>query len=589
MDTQVGIPEIYVQAGCNASGAGSTSWHVIDWGTVTRSVKSLQIRIAKAVAAKQWRKVKSLQWLVTHSFASKWLAVKRVTENKGKRTAGIDGATWKTAADKTEAVHQLRLKGYQPQAVRRIYIPKSNGTKRPLGIPTMHDRAMQALYLLSLDPVSESTADVNSYGFRPHRSCADAIAQCFNVLSKPNAPQWVLEGDIKGCFDTISHDWILGNIPLPKKPLQQWLQSGFIETGRLFPTISGTPQGSIISPTLANMVLDGLAAHIDTHCQIRKNGKSNNRIQNPYRIHFIRYADDFIVTGSDKAYLKDHVLPVIQTFLKPRGLELSETKTQITAIEDGFDFLGQNIRKYDGTLLIQPSKKNVKTFLEKVQRVVHKLRDVPTRQLLKTLNPMIRGWAMYHRHVVAKRIFSAVDHQIFQKTWRWAKRRHSGRRKSKRWIKNRYFTRIQGRDWLLFDREEQRKRATEPPTVLVQARSIPIKRHLKVKSYANPYSAADEPYFEWRMQLQLSEKWEGRRLLDFIFKRQRGKCAYCGEPIDLNTGWHVHHIQQRMLGGKSTEDNLVILHPNCHTSVHANAFSFPPTQPRPPNGKRSNV
>jgi RNA-directed DNA polymerase len=589
MDTQVGIPEIYVQAGCNASGAGSTSWHVINWGTVARSVKSLQIRVAKAVAAKQWRKVKRIQWLITHSFASKMLAVKRVTENQGKRTAGIDGETWKTAEDKTKAVQKWRLKGYQPQAVRRIYIPKSNGQKRPLGIPTMHDRAMQALYLLRLDPVSESTADVNSYGFRPHRSCADAIAQCFNVLSPKKAPQWILEGDIKGCFDNISPDWMLENIPISKKPLQQWLQSGFIETGKLFPTISGTPQGSIISPTLANRVLDGLAAHIDAQCPIRKKGQSKNRIQNPHQIHFIRYADDFIGTRSDKDSLKDPIIPVIQTFLNPRGLELSETKTQITPIEQGFDFLGQKVRKYDGTLLIKPSKKNVKTFLEKVQRVIHNLRDVPTRHLIKTLNPMIRGWAMYHRHIVAKRIFSTVDHKRFQMTWRWAKRRHLGRRKNKRWIKNRSFTRIKGRDWLLFDRDVPLQKEKDLPTVLFQASSVPIQRHLKVKSYANPYSSTDEPYFEFRTQLQMSEKWEGRRLLDFIFKRQHGKCAYCGEPIDLNTGWHVHHIQQRILGGKNTEANLVILHPNCHTSVHVNRFSFAPTQPRPPNGKRSNV
>jgi RNA-directed DNA polymerase len=185
---------------------------------------------------KKWRKVKSLQWLVNHSLAAKLLSVRRVTENKGKRTSGIDGVTWTTAYEKTTAAQNLRLKGYKPSPVRRIYIPKSNGKKRPLGIPTLHDRAMQALLLLGLDPVSETTADENSYGFRPNRSCADAIARTFDMLSKQKSPQWILEGDIKGCFDNISHSWILENIPLHYKTLEQWLESGFVEKQKLFPT-----------------------------------------------------------------------------------------------------------------------------------------------------------------------------------------------------------------------------------------------------------------------------------------------------------------------------------------------------------------
>ena len=249
MDTALDIPVGYMLDGCNASGAGNMGWHYIDWKAVTRSVKSLQIRIAKAVTAQQWRKVRSLQWLVTHSFAAKLLAVRRVTENTGKRTAGVDGQRWLTAKAKQKAVHKLRIKGYQAKAVKRIYIPKSNGKKRPLGIPTMHDRAMQALHLLGLDPVSETRADGNSYGFRPHRSCADAIERSFDLLAKKRSPQWILEGDIKGCFDNISHDWILKNIPLSKKPLKEWLKSGYKEGQKLFPTTSGTPQGSIISPT----------------------------------------------------------------------------------------------------------------------------------------------------------------------------------------------------------------------------------------------------------------------------------------------------------------------------------------------------
>lgn len=576
MDTAVNIPAIYLLTGCNASGAGAMQWHYIDWGKVTQTVKSLQIRLSKAVLAKKWHKVKRLQWLITHNFAAKLLAIRRVTENKGKRTAGIDGQTFKTASDKRKAVFKLGLKGYKPKAVRRIYIPKSNGKKRPLGIPTMHDRAMQALYLQGLDPVSETTADDNSYGFRPHRSCADAIARCHDRLSRKKSPQWILEGDIKGCFDNISHEWILKNIPLSKKPSEQWLKAGFIDKRKLFPTISGTPQGSIISPTLANMVLDGLEAHIDKACGIKLTSNKLGRI-NPKQIHFIRYADDFIVTCSEKDYLSETVLPAIQTFLEPRGLELSADKTHITHIEQGFDFLGQNIRKYfsktrhlQGTLLIKPSKKNIKTFLDKVQMVIKKQGSVRTQTLIETLTPKIRGWAMYHRHIVAKRIFAQVDHRIFQMTWRWAKRRHSARRSHKRWIKKRYYTRIKHRDWLFFDTDEQ----TKKKVILIQASDIPIKRHTKIRSKANPYSEKDEPYFELRTQRKLLEKLEGRHLLETIFKRQQGRCAYCGELIELKTGWNFHHIVQRLHGGKETEDNLVVLHPNCHISVHLKKFSF---------------
>ena len=568
MDTSVDIPAIYLLAGCNTSGSVSLLWHYIDWGKVTRAVKSLQIRIAKAVTAGQWRKVKSLQWLVTHSISAKLLAVKRVSENTGKRTAGVDGQTWLTATAKQKAVQKLRLKGYKAKAVRRIYIPKANGKKRPLGIPTMHDRAMQALHLIGLDPVSETTGDGNSYGFRPHRNCADAIDRCFDLLCKKRSPQWILEGDIKGCFDNISHAWIMENIPLARKPLQSWLKSGYKEGQKLFPTTSGTPQGSIISPTIANMVLDGLEAHIDKACGIKKYGKKQYR-NNPDIVHFIRYADDFIVTCRTQSYLKETVLPAIQSFLQPRGLALSEDKTHITHIEQGFDFLGQNVRKYKGKMLIKPSKKNIHTFLEKVQKVIKQRSSVRTIHLIKQLNPMIRGWAMYHRHIVSKRIFSSIDHAIFKMTWRWAKRRHANK-KSAMWVKNRYFTRIESRDWLFFDKEE----TTNKRYILFQAASIPIKRHVKIDSKANTYLPSDELYFEKRTQSKMAEKWEGRQQTNAIYKRQNGRCAYCGEMINLQSGWHIHHIIQRIHGGKDTSDNLVILHPNCHKSVHLNKFSF---------------
>ena len=268
---------------------------------------------------------------------------------------------------KLNAINQLQVRGYKAQAVRRIKIPKSNGKWRPLGIPTMKDRAMQALFLLALDPISETLADPNSYGFRPYRSCADAIAKCFILLSRKGWSRWILEGDIRGCYDNISHEWLLENIPMNKYILRQWLKAGYFEKQKLYPTEQGSPQGSVISPTLANMVLDGLEQAIDEAFKINR----KQRITNTYNLHLVRYADDFVVTSSNKEVLEKEVKPIIEAFLQKRGLQLSEEKTHITHIDTGFDFLGQNIRKYNDVLLIKPSKKSVQKFLQKIQHTIH--------------------------------------------------------------------------------------------------------------------------------------------------------------------------------------------------------------------------
>jgi RNA-directed DNA polymerase len=331
------------------------------------------------------------------------------------------------------------------------------------------------------------------------------------------------------------------------------------------------------------MVLDGLENHIDTACQIKHWGKTNRRV-NPQHIHFIRYADDFIVTGEDPNYLKDTVLPAIQDFLTPRGLELSAEKTHITNIHDGFDFLGQNVRKYNGKLLIKPSKKNIQTFLDKVHKVVKEHSNVRTLHLIEKLTPMIRGWAMYHRHIVASETFSFIDHKLTMMLWRWSKRRHA-HRKSKMWIKNRYFTRLKGKDWVFFDTEEESKEKV----YLFQAASIAIKRHVKIDSKANPYDPNHEPYFERRLDEKMAEKFEGRQLLDYLYSRQKGCCAFCEQVINPESGWHSHHIVPRHLGGKNTDDNLVLLHPICHESVHLTGFQFSLPPPRSPYGNRGSV
>ena len=348
----------------------AAEWYAIDWQAVDRNVRRLQARIVKAVKEGRWGKVRALQRLLTHSFSGKVLAVRRVTENQGKKTPGVDRVIWDTPEKKMQAAQKLKPRGYQPQPLRRVYIPKRDGvTMRPLGIPTMQDRAQQALYLLALDPVVETNADRNSYGFRQQRSCADAMAQCFTILSKRN-PQWILEGDIKSCFDRISHDWLLAHVPMDRVILRKWLKSGYMDKHVLHETTDGTPQGGIISPALANCALDGLERLLKERFPPSRRFPSLGG-KRPCGVNLVRYADDFLITGRAKELLEGEVKPLVEQFLRTRGLELSPKKTVITHVETGFDFLGQNVRKYpNGKLLIKPSKKNVKTFLDGIRKII---------------------------------------------------------------------------------------------------------------------------------------------------------------------------------------------------------------------------
>lgn len=459
------------------------SWHSIDWRAAQREVRRLQMRIAKAVQEGKHGKVEALQWMLTHSFYAKALAVKRVTSNQGKKTPGVDGVLWKSAKDKMQAVQSLRQHGYKAQPLSRIYIPKKNGKKRPLSIPTMYDRAMQALYKLALTPMAETTADRNSYGFREGRSCADAAQAAFNALAKPNSATWVLEGDITGCFDNIAMTWLMDNIPIEKRMLQQWLTAGYVEKGFTFPTRKGTPQGGIISPTLANMTLDGLeqAAHAAVPWRSR--------------VNFIRYADDFIITGKSKTILVEKVLPAVKQFLAVRGLELSEEKTKITYIRHGFTFLGQTFRKHNNTLHITPAKQGVLALLQKVGALIRKYTKAPILILIKKLNEVLRGWANYHRHVVASETFGRVDNYVYEQLWRMLKRRHP--KKTKKWLATKYW-RAAGKKGI-FAWVARCKNQLKTYHV-IRVGSIGIKRHRKIKADANPYMPEYTKYFWMRRQ-----------------------------------------------------------------------------------------
>ncbi len=449
------------------------SWHLIDWDGVKSEVKGLQMRIAKAVKEQRWNKVKALQWLLTHSFSGKLLAVRRVSSNKGAKTPGIDGVVWSSPGSRMKSALSLARRGYRAQPLRRILIPKKNNGKRPLGIPVMRDRAQQALYLLALEPVAEMTADSNSYGFRPYRACRDAIGQCFCALAKRHSARWILEGDIKACFDGISHSWLRENIPIDSVMLNQWLSCGYMQGKKLFPTTAGSPQGGIISPVLANMTLDGMESAIKAAAAGRGQ-----------KVNFVRYADDFVVTAASKEILVEKVVPVIKAFLIERGLVLSEEKTHITRIDDGFDFLSQNVRKFGNKMKITPAKEAVKRCCNKLADTIKAYRGNSTVEMILKLNQQMFGLAMYHRYIQSAETFYKIDYVVFKALTKWMCRRHPN--KSVRWLKRKYIRPTKKRNWNFHARYID---VTGSIRILDLLRMVDIARvrYIKIKGNANPY------------------------------------------------------------------------------------------------------
>lgn len=315
--------------------------------------------------------------------------------------------------------------------------------------------------------------------------------------------------------------------------------------------------GGVSSPVLANFALDGLERCLREAfpVQVMRNG-----VRQSTKVNLIRYADDFVITGRSKEQLETEVLPLVKQFLRERGLELSPEKTVVTHIGEGFDFLGQNVRKYKGKLLIKPSKDSVKSLLAEARGIIKANKQTTAGQLILQLDPVIRGWAYYHRHVVSSGTFRSVEHAIFKALWRWAKRRHPN--KGARWVKDKYFHRKGSLKWVFSGEHDGQMRH------LFSAASVPIRRHVKVSGEANPYDPAWETYFEHRRGVKMEAILKGRRTLLYLWKRQDGLCPRCNQPITSITGWHSHHVIWKSRGGSDEAANRVLLHPTCHRQLH---------------------
>jgi len=532
-------------------------WEDINWRDVEKNVSRLQERIYRATERQEWKKVRSLQKLLVRAMSNKLLAIRQVTqENKGKNTPGVDGKVYDSPeARMALSQEDLSFAGYKPQPVRRIYIPKSNGKQRPLGIPTMKDRIMQAIVKSAMEPEWEARFEANSYGFRPGRSCMDAIEQIHTTLSQKGSSPWILDADISGCFDNIAHEPLLARIPVFDTVVRRWLKAGVIELGHYNKTGKGTPQGGVISPLLANIALDGMERLFGCETSNGQPIPPRQRSGQNKGISLIRYADDFVVSAPTREVLLDYVLPRLKQFMAERGLRLNETKTRIVHRAEGFNFLGFTIRRYKNVLLATPQKEKVQHHLGEIKTLLDANKQAETEQIVKMLNPIIRGWANYYRHCSAKATFGFVAHRIWEMTWQWAKRRHPN--KSRKWVRKRYFKSVANRNWVF---------GTATSTLLNPVHT-PITRHIKVRGRSSPYNPELRDYWGKR-----TKRFVGRQTFSWlrlqVLQVQEYRCGQCGMLFKPNQDIVMHHIIRRAAGGSDRAENRIALHSYCHHQFH---------------------
>lgn len=557
-------------------------WADINWKRVKKRVRNLRRRIYRASQEGQWNRVRSLMKLMLRSYSNLLLSIRRVTqENQGKKTAGIDGQVVKTPKERVQLANDMRTyRLWQAHPARRVYIPKANGKKqRPLGIPTVKNRVVQAIVKNALEPCWEAQFESHSYGFRPGRSCQDAIEQCHSRLRK-GADVWILDADIKGAFDNISHEYILntiGNIP-GRELIKQWLKAGYVEAQIFHPTDSGTAQGGIISPLLANIALNGIEELLSQFKKVKEYQYFNKKKGKQCICHvksdkygFIRYADDFLITATQKEDI-EAIKPIIQDWLKHRGLELNSDKTKIVHIEQGFNYLGFNVRQYKGKCLITPEKQKVKDLLQRVRGWLKSHSSHKPEAVINYLNPILRGWANYYRHAVSARVFSSLDHYIWKAVFNWCRRRHPG--KGKRWVVDKYFKTLRGQKWY-FASTLKNRRGRNTIYSLMKLATIPIERHVKVKGTASPDDPALKEYWHNRQTRQGKIYWNKGSKHYQVAEAQNWRCTVCGEHLLNGEQLQTHHIIKVTDGGSDRADNLLHLHKICHQHLHMGQSSDP--------------
>lgn len=538
-------------------GQERTHWSQINWSTVEATVRRLQGRIYRAAADGQAAKVKNLQKLLVRSMSAKLKAIRQVTqENGGKHTPGVDGVVCDTPEARWELLQDgLGLKGYRPKPVRRVYIPKSNGQKRPLGIPTVKDRCMQALVKLALEPEWESRFEANSYGFRPGRCTMDAITAVHTTLNRKDSSPWILDADITGCFDNIDHKALLARLPVFTTPIRRWLKAGVVELGHYTDTTSGTPQGGVISPLLANIALDGLERLFGAETASGKPLKPSSRRGLNHKISLIRYADDLVVSAPTREVLEHYVLPKIKTFLAQRGLQLNEVKTRMVHVTAGFHFLGFEIKRFKDKLLIRPQKDKVIGPIRSLKSDLRQHRQSPTGQVIRDLNPKIRGWANYYRFSAATHIFSKVDQSVYWLLWRWAKRRHPN--KPVKWVLKRYYRQVGNRQAVF----------SEGNAPILWHQDTPITRFTKVTGKASPMNPDLKAYWEEREQrrhARMTIQKQRRELL----KRQQNTCGLCKVAFYEDDPVDDHHIRPQKAGEDHSLKNRMLVHRWCRHAYH---------------------
>lgn len=545
--------------------AKDSGWHDVNWRKTHRTVRRLRQRIYRATQEGDLKKVRSLQRLMLNSYSNVLLSVRRVTqENRGKDTAGVDRVLVKTPKARMKLVKDLVInnKDWKPKSTRRVYIPKANGKQRPLGIPTIRDRCLQAIVKNALEPHWEAKFEGCSYGFRPGRSTHDAIGKIYLCARPHLTKKWVIDADISGCFDNINHEKLIeliGNFPA-RKMIRLWLKAGYVDNNTFHPTEAGTPQGGIISPLLANIALHGLEKHLGV--KYKKRGEVDSK-----RI-LVRYADDFVIFCESAEDAKE-ATKLTEEFLSSRGLSLSKEKTKTLHITEGFDFLGFHIRHYRVSntktgfkLLIKPSRKTIKNIKSKIRLAFLKHKSTHIGVLINEVNPIIRGTANYLNKVVSSHAFKKLDSYLFTRQVRYAKYRHP--QKPTSWTRDKYWGRLnltRKSKWDFGDKSNG--------TCMLKFSWTNIKRHSMVIKNYSPDDPSLKDY--WQKRTKTNSKNESERFnitKRRVAERQNYECKECGESLFNGEPVELHHIVPKCKGGKDELKNLIWVHQYCHDKVH---------------------